>query len=69
MKTIMNTVATAPSANAIGMPENITSSVTPPKSRPSDSDAHAVRLPAADVPTICSSSCRPSSVMPTAISE
>ena len=30
MKTIMNSVATAPSANAIGMPANITSSVATP---------------------------------------
>ena len=30
MKKIMNTVATAPSANAIGMPANITSSVAAP---------------------------------------
>ena len=30
MNAIMNTVATAPSANAIGMPENITRSVEAP---------------------------------------
>jgi hypothetical protein len=30
----MNSVATKPSANAIGMPENITTSVTPPNRRP-----------------------------------
>ena len=30
MKKNMKTIATAPSANAIGMPENITSSVAPP---------------------------------------
>ena len=30
MKTIMNNVATAPSAKAIGMPRNITNRVAPP---------------------------------------
>ena len=34
MNTAMNTIATKPSANAIGMPENITTSVTPPNRRP-----------------------------------
>src|SRR5512142_2469003 len=35
MNTVMNATATKPSANAIGMPENITTSVTPPNRRPS----------------------------------
>jgi hypothetical protein len=34
MNAIMNRVATAPSANAIGIPENITSSVEAPYRRP-----------------------------------
>jgi len=34
MKKIMKVVATAPSANAIGMPVNITSSVATPYSNP-----------------------------------
>jgi hypothetical protein len=34
MKKYMKTVATAPSANAIGMPENKTTQVENPKSNP-----------------------------------
>ncbi len=34
MNTAMNDTATKPSAKAIGMPENITKSVTAPKKRP-----------------------------------
>ena len=37
MKKYMNPTATVPSEKAMGMPENITTSVTPPKSRPSAS--------------------------------
>ena len=35
MKKAMNSTATAPSANAIGVPENISSSVATPNSSPS----------------------------------
>jgi hypothetical protein len=37
MKMPMNRMATKPSANAIGMPENMTISVTAPNSRPTAS--------------------------------
>src|SRR5437762_10953165 len=37
MKTAMNSSATKPSENEIGMPENITTKVTPPNKSPSES--------------------------------
>ena len=71
MNISMNSVATAPNPNAIGMPENSTSNVAPPYINPSWSvDIQCCRCGAemSDSRVIsCASSCNASTVMPSAI--
>ncbi len=68
MKNAMKATATKPSENAIGIPENITASVTPPNSRPSERTLiRRARLIGARRTIDCSSSWTTSSVIPAAI--
>ena len=62
----MNTTATAPSANAIGMPENIANSVASAVADANTKDRHRRTAPLSGMMT-CSRICTHNSVMPVAI--
>ena len=64
----MNTTATAPSANAIGMPENITTSVAIAVREADTENAHG-RLAPAKGSASCTRIWTQSRLMPNAISE